>query len=236
LEHPLLVRRAVGYLPEHNPLYLDMYVPEALYFAASVFGIRGKILREKVSAMIELVGLEPEKHKKVGALSKGYRQRVGLAQALIHEPRVLILDEPTTGLDPNQIVEIRQLIKRISQQKTVLLSTHLMQEVQALCQRVIILNKGKIVADSAIDVLKQEKSQVTTVVELTPDSNPHFLQHIPHVERIEKIGENTYQLTPQDGKDLRAEIFRQAVANNATLLSLFLQDVSLEKIFQQLTR
>lgn len=236
LENPLLVRRAVGYLPEHNPLYLDMYVPEALYFAASVFGIRGKILRERVSAMIELVGLEPEKHKKVGALSKGYRQRVGLAQALIHEPSVLILDEPTTGLDPNQIVEIRQLIKRISQQKTVLLSTHLMQEVQALCQRVIILNKGKIVADSAIDVLKQEKSQVTTVVELAPDSNPQFLQHIPHVERIEKIGENTYQLTPQDGKDLRAEIFRQAVANNATLLSLFLQDVSLEKIFQQLTR
>jgi ABC-2 type transport system ATP-binding protein len=148
-EHSLSVRGKVGYLPEHNPLYLDMYIKEYLSFVAGVY----QISKDKVAEMIELTGLSPEQHKKIGELSKGYRQRVGLAAALIHDPEVLILDEPTTGLDPNQLVEIRQLIKEIGQNKTVLLSTHIMQEVEKMCSRVVLINKGKIVDDQQIDQL-----------------------------------------------------------------------------------
>ena len=155
VQQSIEVRRRIGYLPEHNPLYLDMYVHEFLLFAGSLFKIGRKAVQEKVSELIPLCGLTLEQNKKIGALSKGYRQRVGLAQALIHDPEVLILDEPTTGLDPNQIVEIRQLIKTISQEKTVIFSTHIMQEVQALCNRVIIINRGNIVANDTVESLAQ---------------------------------------------------------------------------------
>lgn len=152
---PMQVKSSIGYLPEHNPLYLDRYVRELLEFAGSLYGLKGKTLQIKVAETIEMVGLGLEKHKKIGQLSKGYRQRVGLAQALIHNPDVLILDEPTTGLDPNQLVEIRDLIKSVGKNKTVIFSTHIMQEVEAICDRVVIINRGKIVANGTLSELKQ---------------------------------------------------------------------------------
>lgn len=152
----LITKSKIGYLPEHNPLYLEMYVTEYLSFVGGMFGLKGTVLREKVAKVIEMVGLMPEKHKKIEQLSKGYRQRVGLAQALIHDPEVLILDEPTTGLDPNQLVEIRKLIKEVGKNKTIILSTHIMQEVEAICDRVIIINKGNLVADDTLENLKKE--------------------------------------------------------------------------------
>ncbi|MCF8323794.1 MAG: ATP-binding cassette domain-containing protein [Leadbetterella sp.] len=152
----LITKSKIGYLPEHNPLYLEMYVTEYLSFVGGMFGLKGTVLREKVVKVIEMVGLMPEKHKKIEQLSKGYRQRVGLAQALIHDPEVLILDEPTTGLDPNQLVEIRKLIKEVGKNKTIILSTHIMQEVEAICDRVIIINKGNLVADDTLENLKKD--------------------------------------------------------------------------------
>ena len=154
VQDPMAVRRMVGYLPEHNPLYLDMYVHEYLHFVASVYGLKSRLAKARVQEMVELCGLILEQGKKIGALSKGYRQRVGLAQALVHDPQVLILDEPTTGLDPNQIVEIRTLIKHIGQNKTVIFSTHIMQEVAAICDRVVIINRGRLVADSDVSALQ----------------------------------------------------------------------------------
>ncbi|MCP9745633.1 ATP-binding cassette domain-containing protein [Lacihabitans sp. CS3-21] len=152
----LVTKSKIGYLPEHNPLYLEMYVTEYLSFVGGMFGLKGTVLIEKVAKVIEMVGLMPEKHKKIEQLSKGYRQRVGLAQALIHDPEVLILDEPTTGLDPNQLVEIRKLIKEVGKNKTIILSTHIMQEVEAICDRVIIINKGNLVADDTLENLKKD--------------------------------------------------------------------------------
>ncbi|MFT7481954.1 MAG: ABC-2 type transport system ATP-binding protein [Oceanospirillaceae bacterium] len=167
-EQPIEVKKRIGYLPEHNPLYVDMYVREFLNFMGSLYGIEGKQLKNRVAEIIELVGLSVEQHKKIGQLSKGYRQRVGLAHALIHNPEVLILDEPTTGLDPNQLVEIRNLIKSIGKEKTVILSTHIMQEVEALCERVIIINKGCIVADRKVaDILEEGKTVETIFREVT---------------------------------------------------------------------
>jgi ABC-2 type transport system ATP-binding protein len=155
ITQPMPARRAIGYLPEHNPLYLDMYVKEFLLFSGKLYGMGGDILKTRVDEMVLMCGLEAEKHKKIGQLSKGYRQRVGLAQSFLHNPEVLILDEPTTGLDPNQILEIRELIRTAGRNKTVLFSTHIMQEVEALCDRVIIINKGKVVSDSSLDMLRQ---------------------------------------------------------------------------------
>lgn len=165
--NPMQVKQTIGYLPEHNPLYLDMYVREFLEFVGSMYGISGKNLKNRIDEVIELVGLNIEKHKKIGQLSKGYRQRVGIAQALIHDPEVLILDEPTTGLDPNQLVEIRNLIKQIGQNKTVVFSTHIMQEVEAICDRVVIINRGKIVADGNLNELRQGKAMEDVFRELT---------------------------------------------------------------------
>jgi len=162
-EQSMQARASVGYLPEHNPLYLDMYVLEFLYFVGKLYGMGGKNLKDRAEEMIRLCGLERERHKKIGQLSKGYRQRVGLAQAFIHEPQVLILDEPTTGLDPNQLVEIRELIRTLGQNKTVLFSTHIMQEVEALCDRVIIINRGKIVADDQLHNLKSGEESLEAV-------------------------------------------------------------------------
>ncbi|MFN3849233.1 MAG: gliding motility-associated ABC transporter ATP-binding subunit GldA [Spirosomataceae bacterium] len=165
--NPMQVKQTIGYLPEHNPLYLDMYVREFLEFVGSMYGLSGKNLKNRIDEVIELVGLSIEKHKKIGQLSKGYRQRVGIAQALIHDPEVLILDEPTTGLDPNQLVEIRGLIKQIGQNKTVVFSTHIMQEVEAICDRVVIINRGKIVADGNLNELRQGKAMEDVFRELT---------------------------------------------------------------------
>ena len=165
VESPHEVRRRVGYLPEHNPLYLDMYVKEALSFTGQIYGLSGKKLKHRIADMIELTGLTREQHKKTGALSKGYRQRVGLAQALIHDPEVLILDEPTTGLDPNQILEIRELITNAGKDKTVIFSTHILQEVQAVCQRAIIINQGDLVADGSVESLLSNNGQQTIVVQ-----------------------------------------------------------------------
>lgn len=165
---PIEVKKQVGYLPEHNPLYVEMYVREFLEFVGQLFGLKGNALKNRVAEIIEMVGLQPEKHKKIGQLSKGYRQRVGLAQALIHDPSVLILDEPTTGLDPNQLIEIRNLIRQVGKNKTVLLSTHIMQEVEALCNRVLIINKGTIIADFKMEELRQSgKTMETVFAELT---------------------------------------------------------------------
>ncbi len=157
------VKKTIGYLPEHNPLYLEMYVKEFLEFVGSLYEIKGNTLKDRIAEVIELVGLQVEQHKKIGQLSKGYRQRVGLAQALIHNPEVLILDEPTTGLDPNQLVEIRNLIREVGQNKTVILSTHIMQEVEALCDRVIIINKGHIVIDESMESLKKQGTNLETI-------------------------------------------------------------------------
>jgi ABC-2 type transport system ATP-binding protein len=237
LEHPIEVRRHVGYLPEHNPLYLDMYVHEYLQFVGSLHGLRGKPLRERVKEMVELTGLTIEQRKKIGALSKGYRQRVGLAQALVHNPQVLILDEPTTGLDPNQILEIRQLIKNIGREKTVIFSTHIMQEVTALCDRVVIISKGKVVADSEVAGLDQSSQRETVVVaEFEHAVDVVLLQALPGIVTVQQGQGFTYRISAAAGTDTRAAIFRTATTNNWSLVGLRQEETSLEAVFQELTK
>ncbi|MHA6247627.1 gliding motility-associated ABC transporter ATP-binding subunit GldA [Pontibacter sp. CAU 1760] len=237
LQDPMAVRRSVGYLPEHNPLYLDMYVHEYLQFAASVYGLKGRKGRERAMEMVELCGLALEQGKKIRALSKGYRQRVGLAQALVHDPPVLILDEPTTGLDPNQIVEIRALIKRVGQNKTVIFSTHIMQEVTAICDRVVIINRGKLVADSEVSGLHEANQQEkTTLVEFEQPVEEEVLRAIPGVLRVTIGSAHTYRIVSGKGADIRASIFRIAAERNWPLVGLRQEENSLEKIFQQLTK
>lgn len=230
------VRSQLGYLPENNPLYTDLYVKEYLEIVAGFYHLQNK--KEQVSKMVELTGLKSEQHKKIGALSKGYRQRVGLAQALIHDPAVLILDEPTTGLDPNQLEEIRQLIKTISTNKTVMLSTHIMQEVEAICSRVIIINKGILVADGHIDQLKNgrfsQKQKVLVEFDRAPDLE--LLRKIPGIVKIEPMSQNTFVTEAESGIDLRPLLFKFAVNNQLVLLSLKEQQQSLENVFQDLTK
>lgn len=237
VQEPMAVRRSVGYLPEHNPLYLDMYVHEYLQFVASVYGLKGKLAKARVQEMVELCGLTLEQSKKIGALSKGYRQRVGLAQALVHDPQVLILDEPTTGLDPNQIVEIRSLIKQIGQNKTVIFSTHIMQEVAAICDRVVIINRGKLVADSDVASLQAGgRNEKVTLVEFERPVALDALQSIPGVLRVEPAQANTYRIVSSKEADIRSNIFRIAAEHNWPLVGLRQEENSLEKIFQQLTK
>ncbi len=227
------VRKNIGYLPEHNPLYHEMYVKEFLRFIADLHKITNK--QKRIAEMIELTGLSVEQHKKIGQLSKGYRQRTGLAAALIHNPKVLILDEPTTGLDPNQIVEIRSLIKNIGQNKTVILSTHIMQEVQAMCNRVVIINKGNIVADDKIERLQQlNKSAKIFMVELDKAINKNDWKNIDGLKQAVALGANKWRLTSSD--DIRNQIFDFAVKNNCVLLSLQEEKQSLEDVFRQLTQ
>lgn len=236
-ESALEVKRIVGYLPEHNPLYTDMYIHEYLEFIGGLHGLKGKQLKDRKEEMVKLCGLEREQNKKIGALSKGYRQRVGLAQALIHDPQVIILDEPTTGLDPNQILEIRGLIKTISKNKTVVFSTHIMQEVQALCDRIIIINKGKIVADKLVSELQSGiTNQVTLTVEFSSPIAPALLKEIDGVVDVKATGEGKYVVKSLPDKDIRGEIFNFAAANKITLLGLVQEKDSLEDIFQQLTK
>lgn len=229
------VRRRIGYLPEHNPLYKDMYVREYLNFVAGLHDIKNK--KSRVAEMVEMTGLTREQNKPIGALSKGYRQRVGLSQALMHDPEVLILDEPTSGLDPNQLVEIRSLIKQIGQERTVIFSTHIMQEVQALCDRVLIINKGNLVADDTIDTLQQRVSGESVVtVEFAETTSLQKLNTIKGVEKVTNLKEKSWQLFAPANMDIRAEVFRFAVANQLTLLGMRKEVYSVEDVFRSLTK
>ena len=235
-DQPLQVKRIVGYLPEHNPLYLDMYVHEQLNFVGSVYGLSSSKLKQRVGEMIELCGLTLEQNKKIETLSKGYRQRVGLALALIHDPQVLILDEPTSGLDPNQIVEIRKLIKDISANKTVIFSTHIMQEVQAICDRVIVINKGEIVADDKLEnLLHHVNKSIAIEVEFETAIDINELKSLPLVKEVTSLGGNKYRLTGDGETDLRPEIFKFTTERNISLLGLKKEEVSLESVFRELT-
>lgn len=233
-EHAIDVRKNVGYLPEHNPLYLDMYVKEYLQFIAGLHQLSNK--KQLVDQMIERVGLGIEQNKQIGALSKGYRQRVGLAQAMIHDPKVLILDEPTTGLDPNQIVEIRNLISEIGKEKTVMMSTHIMQEVEAICNRVIIINKGKIAADDSAKNIrsKQEKNEVITV-EFSAPVKILQLKGIQGVKKLEEFGENKYHVLTTGKEDVRPKLFSFAVENGVEVLTLQKEEQTMEQIFKEFT-
>ena len=228
------VKKIVGYLPEHNPLYLDMYIKEYLEFIAGIHKL-GKATKGRIREMIEMTGLGPEQNKKIGTLSKGYRQRVGLAQALIHNPEVLILDEPTSGLDPNQLIEIRDLIKGIGKEKTVILSTHIMQEVEAVCSRAIIINLGKIVADDTTAILSENQSHDIVTVEFETPTTEKLLLTISGVAKAVKINELSWKLEAKPGEDIRPRINKFAVKNNLTLLSLHREEHNLEEVFRELT-
>jgi ABC-2 type transport system ATP-binding protein len=235
-EESLQVRENVGYLPEHNPLYLEMYVREYLEFIAGIHKIKGNI-HQRVSEMIDLTGLSLEQKKKIGALSKGYRQRVGLAQALIHDPEVLILDEPTSGLDPNQIHEIRNLIRSIGARKTIMLSTHIMQEVEAICDRAIIIHKGKIVADDATHNLAgsiRNKNRIT--VEFSGKITTDDLKQLSGVTLIEQVNPNTWVIETSASQDIREDLFKLAVKKESGILSLNREELRLEEVFQILTQ
>lgn len=232
----LEVRRRVGYLPESNPLYYDMYVKEFLEFIAGIHQL-GKAGPERIAEVIRLTGLQPEQHKKIGALSNCYKQRVGLAQALLHDPEVLILDEPTTGLDPNQLADIRQLIKELGANKTVILSTHIMQEVEALCDRVIIINKGKIIADDKLSLLQQNSTQngylQVTFAEPVTEAE---LMTIEGVTRVAAREDHSWQLFTSEVDGVRKNLLQFALINNRNILSLHSNSQSLETIFRELTK
>ncbi|HOY05376.1 MAG TPA: gliding motility-associated ABC transporter ATP-binding subunit GldA [Saprospiraceae bacterium] len=234
-ESPMEARARVGYLPEHNPLYRDMYVREYLAFTAGMHQVRNAAKR--VDEMVERTGLTSHRHKLIGELSKGYRQRVGLAQAMLHDPEVLILDEPTSGLDPNQIIEIRQLIKDLGREKTVILSTHILGEVEAVCDRAIIINKGKLVANAPIQELKQQfTGQSIVTAEFAGKTDAGQLKKIRHVLAVQSLGGNTWQMTASAEHDIRADVFAFAVDNKLTLLELHKELFSVEDVFQQLTK
>ena len=229
----LNTRQLIGYLPENNPLYLDMYVKEYLEFVGKIYKVDN--IRDRVSDMIKAVGLEVEQNKKIGALSKGYRQRVGLAQAIIHDPEVLILDEPTSGLDPNQLAEIRELIKKIGKQKTVMLSTHIMQEVEAICDRVVIINKGQIVADNKAEILQIDKGHQTVYAEFEGTVTKNQLNKIRQVIKVEAV-ENGWLLEGNGEEDLRKIIAQFAQQNNLLVLTLRTEEKTLEEVFKELTK
>lgn len=231
MNQPVEARRKIGYLPENNPLYLDMYVHEYLLFMASAHGLKGAKAKTRVKEMVALCGLTKEQNKKIAMLSKGYRQRVGLAQALLHDPEVLILDEPTTGLDPNQLVEIRKLIKEISKNKTVIFSTHIMQEVKALCDRVVIINQGKIVADDTLQNLMGNRVVLKVEFESAVD-----LMKLSVLGQVEEKGSNQFSISSEAGKDLRSVLFKMAKEEDWIILSMSQETQELEEIFHQLTQ
>jgi ABC-2 type transport system ATP-binding protein len=236
-EEVIEVRQRTGYLPENNPLYHDMYVKEYLRFIAGIYRL-GKKSNERIREIIETTGLSPEQHKKIGALSKGYRQRVGLAQALIHDPDILILDEPTSGLDPNQIVEIRNLISEAGKDKTVMLSTHIMQEVEALCHRIIIIDRGKIRADKPRGAFHEniEDDTRTILIEFDTAIPDTMLSHVKGVTSLRDISGKKWLVESASYDDVRPALFRFAVDNGLTVLSMQLQEKSLEEVFRSLTR
>ena len=230
LAKPKEVQKCIGYLPEHNPLYKDMYVKEYLAFNAEVY----KISKNRIDQVIEQTGLSAEAHKKIGALSKGYQQRVGLAAALLHDPEVLILDEPTTGLDPNQLIEIRKLIKQIGKKKTILLSTHIMKEVEAVCDRVLIINNGTLVADKKLADLREENDQIIEV-EFYYRVEEAFLERLPNVTKVVNTGGFLYEITFGTTKDMRPVVFDFAHDNKLKTLQLSRKNKNLEVLFTELT-
>ncbi|MDY0160055.1 MAG: gliding motility-associated ABC transporter ATP-binding subunit GldA [Bacteroidales bacterium] len=235
-EQSLKVRKLIGYLPETNPLYSEMYVREYLEFVAGIFKIKKR--RARINNIVEQTGLGPELHKKISALSKGYKQRVGLAQAIIHDPEVLILDEPTSGLDPNQIIEIRSLIAELGKKKTVILSTHILQEVQAICQRVLIINRGILVADNSTDNIAaaRDKNNISIIVEFENDVSKNELMQISGVERAALLKNNCFIIEGNKNNDLRPNLMQFAVNNKRNILSLTEKSKNLEEVFQELTK
>lgn len=235
IEQAMEVKRHIGYLPENNPLYLDMYVKEYLGFIAGIHKL-GKDSTKRIANIINLTGLGAEQNKLIGTLSKGYRQRVGLAQALIHNPDVLILDEPTSGLDPNQLLEIRNLIRAIGKEKTVLLSTHIMQEVEAICDRAIIIHQGNIVADDSTAHLSQFRTGIIVTAEFDKQVETVALKNIKGVSRAVNVSGNIWHLHAMGEEDIRPNIFNFAVENGLTVLSLHREEQKLEDVFQELTK
>ncbi len=232
---PIAVRQRIGYLPERNPLYADMYVREFLAFVAGTHRLANPAKR--IAELIDMTGLGPERHKHIGSLSKGYQQRVGLAMAMMHNPDVLILDEPTSGLDPNQLLEIRSLIRAFGKEKTVIFSTHIMQEVQAICDRVLIIKKGQIIADSPIGELQNRiKDHSVVTVEFKEEATAGLLEKIAGVNSVKKAGKNSWQLLSPAERDIRADVFQFAVAQKLTLLEMRKETVGVENIFQELTK
>ena len=231
------IRKEIGYLPEHNPLYPEMYVKEYLEYVSGLYGMKN-VANIRIEDIIDQTGLEKEKEKKVGALSKGYRQRVGLAQAIIHDPSVLILDEPTSGLDPNQIVEIRNLISSLGKEKTVLLSTHLMQEVEAICDRIVIINQGQIVADDKVGEIhtRLEENKQTIQVEFNNAVEANSLEQIEGVNKVKKVDDSNWLIESVSKDDIRQNIFNFAVSNGLTVLSMQKKEKSVEEVFQDLTK
>jgi ABC-2 type transport system ATP-binding protein len=226
------VQLSVGYLPEHNPLYLDLYVREYLEFNADVY----KVAKSRIEEVIKLTGLSPESHKKIGQLSKGYRQRVGLATALLHNPDVLILDEPTTGLDPNQLVEIRNVIKNVGKDKTVFLSTHIMQEVEAICDRVIIIDNGKIVTDKKLNKLVSEEKEQIIEVEFDKTIDATLLANLTNIKTYKNTVDNIWLLTFNTEEDMRPKVFDFAHDNGLKTLQISLKSKNLEQIFREKTK
>lgn len=226
------VQNSIGYLPEHNPLYLELYVREFLEFNADIF----KVAKSRIEEVIQLTGLASESHKKIGQLSKGFRQRVGLAAALLHDPEVLILDEPTTGLDPNQLVEIRELIRNIGKNKTVFLSTHIMQEVEAICDRVIIINHGKLVADRPLEAMFEKNNEQMIVVEFDYRVEEELVARIPHLKSFENTHDFVWELTFQSEKDMRPAVFDFAHDNGLKTLQLNQKNKNLEAVFREMTQ
>jgi len=235
-ENPILIKKNIGYLPEHNPLYLDMFVHEYLRFSGKFFGLRGKNLQDKTRKVIKMCQLEVEQNKLIRQLSKGFRQRVGLAQALLHEPEVLILDEPTTGLDPNQIVEVRDLIKEISVDRTVLFSTHIMQEVQAICDRVIIIDDGKLVADDSVTNMLKTGEQQLLEIEFERSIDEAMLADITSVESVTKLSGHVYLLKISGSLDLRGDVLKHITKHDLPLIGIKKRETSMEEIFNSLTQ
>jgi ABC-2 type transport system ATP-binding protein len=237
VENSIIIRKITGYLPEHNPLYPDMYIIEYLKYVAGLYGIHNHVT-ELTDEIMKKTGIVEERKKKIGALSKGYRQRVGLAQALIHDPEILILDEPTSGLDPNQIVEIRSLISELGKEKTVILSTHIMQEVEAICDRVIIIDKGKIVADEEQDKIASPnfESVQTLIVEFNKEISPELLQAVAGIGQVVNTSANTWLIQALTGKDIREEIFEFAVKHGLKVLLMQIKEKKLEDVFRELTK
>lgn len=234
LNSPKEVSRLIGYLPEHNPLYLDMYVREFLEFSGGLYGLKGSSLKSRTLEMLNRTGLEPEQHKKIGQLSKGYRQRVGLARALIHDPKVVILDEPTTGLDPNQLVEIRNLIQEIAQDKTLILSTHIMQEVEAICQDVVIINKGEILAADSLANLKSTSAETILILETEEKMELSWFEEIGKVE-FGSAGNSELLIASSDPAADRKAIMKIVSDRSLNLISLNQNKKNLEAIFREIT-
>jgi len=234
LESSLTVRRKVGYLPETNPLYPEMYIREYLTFVAGMYGVKNK--KKRVEEMIERVGLTPESHKRISELSKGYKQRVGIAQALIHDPEVIILDEPTSGLDPNQLDDIRNLIRNIGKEKTVMLSTHIMQEVEAICSRVIIIKQGQIVADTSVDQIKDDSASENLLLHLNKNISLDKIHAIDGVEKIKEIEKGKYRITVKKNHGVVPKLNALATLENAEVEELRREEKTLEEAFKRLTK